>query len=134
VYVASVPAVETTAAVRVERRRQIAVWTLRVLLAVAFFYFGISKFAGGSRRMWIHLFDAIGFRQWFRIVTGFVEAGRAPLLLTPRGVFPGVALLAAAMIGALLVHIFILGVSTATIGVVMLLVILTAVALASRLS
>ena len=35
VYVASVPAVETTAAVRVERRRQIAVWTLRVLLAVA---------------------------------------------------------------------------------------------------
>jgi putative oxidoreductase len=134
VYVASVPAVETTAAVRVERRRQIAIWTLRVLLAVAFFYFGISKFAGGSRRMWIRLFDTIGFGQWFRIFTGFVEAGGALLLLTPRGVLPGVALLAAAMIGALLVHIFILGVSSATIAVVMLLVILTGVALASRQS
>jgi hypothetical protein len=49
-------------------------------------------------------------------------------------VLSGVALLAAAMIGALLVHIFILGVSTATIAVVMLLVILIGVALASRLS
>lgn len=134
VYVASLPAVETTAAVRVERRRQTAVWTLRVLLALAFFYFGVSKFAGGSRRMWIRLFDTIGFGQWFRIFTGFVEAGGALLLLTPRGVLPGVALLAAAMIGALLVHVFILGISTATIAVVMLLVILIAVALAFRLS
>ena len=134
VYVASMPAVDATAANRINRRRQIAVWLLRVLLALAFFYFGVSKFAGGSRRMWIHLFETIGFGQWFRIFTGFVEAAGALLLLTPRGVLPGVALLGAAMIGALLVHIFVLGVSTATIAVAMLLAILTAVALASRLS
>jgi uncharacterized membrane protein len=134
VYVASLPAVDTTAANRIDLRRQIAVWLLRVLVALAFFYFGVSKFAGGSRRMWIHLFETIGFGQWFRIFTGFVEAAGALLLLTPRGVLPGVALLGAAMIGALLVHIFVLGVSTATIAVAMLLAILIAIALASRLS
>jgi putative oxidoreductase len=134
VYVAGLPAVETTAAVHAERRRQIAVWTLRVLLALAFFYFGVSKFPGGPRRMWVRLFDAIGFGQWFRIVTGLVEAGGALLLLTPRGVLPGAALLSAAMIGALLVHVFVVGLGLATVAVVILLAMLTGVALASRMS
>lgn len=134
VYIASLPPIEMTPAARAERRRQIAVWTLRVLLSVAFFYFGISKFAGGSRRMWIRLFDTIGFGQWFRIFTGFVEAGGGLLLLTPRGVLPGVVLLGAAMSGALLVHVFILGLSTATIAVATLLALLIGVALVSRLS
>jgi len=132
VYISSLPAMEPTPEARARRRRNIAVWSLRVMLAVAFFYFGVAKFFGGSRRIWIHLFDTIGFGQWFRIFTGFVEAGGALLLLVPRGVLPGVVVLCAAMLGALLTHVFILGIGPATITVVILLALLVGVALASR--
>ncbi|HEY3159288.1 MAG TPA: DoxX family protein [Vicinamibacterales bacterium] len=132
VYVSSLPAMETTPEARARRRRNIAVWSLRVILALAFFYFGVTKFFGGSRRTWIHLFDTIGFGQWFRIFAGFVETGGALLLLVPRGVVPGVAVLCTAMVGALLTHVFILGVGPATIAVVILLALLVGVALASR--
>src|SRR5205814_3228223 len=63
VYIASLPAVEATAEARAWRRRQIALWTLRVALALVFFYAGIAKFPGGPRRMWVRLFDTIGFGQ-----------------------------------------------------------------------
>ena len=132
VYVAGVPALEATPDARARRRRAIALWSLRVLLAAMFFYFGLTKFPGGPRRMWVRLFDAIGFGQWFRIFTGLVEAGGGLLLLVPRGVMPGVALLCAAMIGALLVHVFVVGVGPATVAVVILLALLIGVALASR--
>jgi len=132
VYVAGVPALEATPDARARRRRAIALWSLRVLLAAMFFYFGLTKFPGGPRRMWVRLFDAIGFGQWFRIFTGLVEAGGGLLLLVPRGVMPGVALLSAAMIGALLVHVFVVGVGPATVAVVILLALLIGVALASR--
>ena len=132
VYVAGVPALEATPDARAQRRRAIALWSLRVLLAAMFFYFGLTKFPGGPRRMWVRLFDAIGFGQWFRIFTGLVEAGGGLLLLVPRGVMPGVALLCAAMIGALLVHVFVVGVGPATVAVVILLALLIGVALASR--
>ena len=132
VYVAGLPALEATPDARARRRRAIALWSLRVLLAAMFFYFGLTKFPGGPRRMWVRLFDAIGFGQWFRIFTGLVEAGGGLLLLVPRGVMPGVALLCAAMIGALLVHVFVVGVGPATVAVVILLALLIGVALASR--
>jgi len=132
VYVAGLPALEATPDARARRRRAIALWSLRVLLAAMFFYFGLTKFPGGPRRMWVRLFDAIGFGQWFRIFTGLVEAGGGLLLLVPRGVMPGVALLSAAMIGALLVHVFVVGVGPATVAVVILLALLIGVALASR--
>lgn len=109
-----------------------ALWTLRILLALAFLYFGLDKFPGGPRRMWVRLFDTIGFGQWFRIFTGFVEAGGALLLVVPRGVLPGALVLSAAMVGALMVHLFVIGVGPATLVVVVLLALLIGVALASR--
>ena len=132
VYVASLPAMETSGNARAQRRMAMALWTLRILLAVAFFYFGLAKFPGGPRRMWVRLFDTIGFGQWFRIFTGFVEAGGALLLVVPRGVLPGVALLSAAMVGALVTHVFVIGVGPATLAVSLLLALLIGVALASR--
>ena len=73
-YIAGVPAIEATLEARARRRRAIAWWSLRVVLAALFFYFGLAKFPGRPGRMWVRLFDAIGFGQWFRIFTGFVEA------------------------------------------------------------
>lgn len=132
VYVASLPAVDATAEARAARRRQIALWAVRVLLAALFFYLGVSKFPGSPLRMWVRLFANIGLGQWFRIFTGFVEAGGAILLLVPRGVVPAVVVLGCAMVGALLVHIFIIGVGFATVVVSVLLAILIGVGLASR--
>jgi uncharacterized membrane protein YphA (DoxX/SURF4 family) len=48
-------------------------WSLRIALALAFVYFGADKF--NNPRMWIRLFDQIGFGQWFRYATGLVENG-----------------------------------------------------------
>jgi len=132
VYGASLPAMETSADARAQRRRVMALWTLRILLALAFFYFGLAKFPGNPRRLWVRLFDTIGFGQWFRIVTGFVEAGGALVLIVPRGLLPGVVLLSAAMVGALMTHVLVIGVGSATLAVAVLLALLIGVALASR--
>ena len=132
VYIGSLPAMELTAEARAARRKQIALWSVRVLLAALFFYLGVSKFPGSPRRMWVHLFASIGLGQWFRIFTGFVEAGGALLLLVPRGVVPAVVLLGCAMVGALLVQVFIIGVGFPTVVVSVLLAILIGVGLASR--
>jgi uncharacterized membrane protein YphA (DoxX/SURF4 family) len=134
VYFTGLPAIETAPETRARRRREVAVWSLRLVLAALFFYFGLMKFPGNPRGMWVRLFDAIGFGQWFRVFTGVVEAGGGLLLLVPRGVWPGAALLSAAMIGALLVHIFVVGTGPATVAVavLVLLVLVIGVALASR--
>jgi putative oxidoreductase len=132
VYVGSLPATELTAEARAARRKEIALWSVRVPLTALFFYLGVAKFQGGPRHMWVRLFATIGFGQWFRIFTGFVEAGGAILLLVPRGAVPAVVVLGCTMAGALLVHVFIIGVGFATIVVSVLLAILIGVGLASR--
>jgi putative oxidoreductase len=132
VYAASLPVVTTTPDVRARRRREMTWWAVRLLLAAAFFYVGFAKFPGEPRRMWVRLFDTIGFGQWFRIFTGFVEIAGALLLVVPRSVVPGAALLCAAMIGALAVHVFVIGVGPATLAVAILLALLIGVVLASR--
>jgi putative oxidoreductase len=131
-YAGSLPAMELTAEARVARRRQIALWIVRVLLAALFFYLGVAKFPGSPRRMWVRLFANIGLGQWFRIFTGFVEAGGAILLLVPRGAVPAAILLGCAMVGALLVHVFVIGVGFPTVIVCLLLAMLIGVGLASR--
>ena len=131
-YVGSLPAVELTAEARAARRRQIALWIVRVLLAALFFYLGVAKFPGSPRRMWVRLFANIGLGQWFRIFTGFVEAGGAILLLIPRGAVPAAILLGCAMVGALLVHVFLIGVGFPTVIVCLLLAMLIGVGMASR--
>jgi len=55
------------------------VWGVRVLLALAFGAAGAAKLAGAQQM--VQVFDAIGFGQWFRYLTGLVEVGGAVLLL-----------------------------------------------------
>jgi uncharacterized membrane protein len=71
VYVTGLRARQDISTEAVWRWREVALWTLRVLLAIAFFYFGITKFPGSG--MWVRMFERIGLGQWFRIFTGFVE-------------------------------------------------------------
>ena len=104
------------------RRGDALLWTLRILLAVLFLYQGVDKFS--ERRLWIRMFDEIGFGQWFRYFTGVVEISGALMLLIPKTTLVAVGLLISTMIGALLVHVFVIGVGPQTVFVGLLLLML----------
>jgi putative oxidoreductase len=83
-------------------------WTLQGFLAVAFLYFGASKFGSGAA-FWIELFAKIGIGQWFRYFTGGLEIICAILLLIPQTSAIAAALLACTMVGATAAHLFVIG-------------------------
>ena len=83
------------------------VWGVRILLALAFGAAGVSKLAGVPQM--VQVFDAIGFGQWFRYVTGLVELGGVVLLLVPATGFFGGLLLAATMVCAVATHLVLIG-------------------------
>jgi putative oxidoreductase len=74
-------------------------WMIRGAIAVAYIAFGVDKFGAG----WTKFFDQVGFGQWFRYCTGVVEILGALLVLVPRTVEAGLALLACTMAGAALI-------------------------------
>ena len=84
-----------------------ATWVVRILLALAFIAAGVSKLAGVPAM--VQMFDAIGFGQWFRFLTGFVEVSIAVLLLVPRTGFLGAVQAIFTMVGAVIVHLFLIG-------------------------
>lgn len=79
------------------------VWGIRILLALAFAAAGGAKLAGVPQM--VQVFDAIGFGQWFRYVTGVVEVAGALLLLLPATGFWGGLLLAVTMVFGVLTHL-----------------------------
>jgi putative oxidoreductase len=83
------------------------VWGIRILLALAFGAAGIAKLAGVPQM--VQVFDAVGFGQWFRYLTGAIEIGGAVLLLVPAAAFFGGLLLAATMAGAVATHLVLIG-------------------------
>ena len=91
-------------------QRRIA-WGLRILLALVFGAAGIAKLAGAPQM--VQVFEAIGFGQWFRHVTGVVEVGGAVLLLVPATGFVGALLMAVTMAFAVATHLMLIGGSPA---------------------
>jgi putative oxidoreductase len=84
----------------------IVLWTLQVLLALAFVAAGSGKLLG-SRDM-VALFDVVGIGQWFRYVTGSLEVLGALLLIVPGKTAFGAVLLACVMAGAVVTHLTVL--------------------------
>ena len=80
------------------RMATVALWIAQIALAAMFLLAGGSKLAGAPAM--VALFDAIGFGQWFRYVTGAIEVGAAIALLIPAAAPFGAALLIPTMIGA----------------------------------
>jgi len=80
---------------------------LRALLTLAFLAAGGAKLFGVE--MMVSTFDTIGVGQWFRYLTGFIEAGGAVLLWVPGRQVMAAGLLGATMVGAVIAHLFILG-------------------------
>lgn len=83
------------------------VWGIRILLALAFGAAGIAKLAGVPQM--VQVFDAIGFGQWFRYLTGVVEVVGAVLLLVPATGFFASLLLTTTMVGAVATHLVLIG-------------------------
>ena len=80
---------------------------VKALLTLAFVAAGGAKLAGAE--MMVGTFDAIGWGQWFRYVTGAIEVGAVVLLWLPGRAAIGAALLVATMIGAVIAHLAVLG-------------------------
>ena len=78
--------------------RSIVAWILQGLLAVAFLYFGITKYTGGAEI--VASYEEIGAGQWLRYFTGATEilGGLALLYLPLAGL--AAAALAIQMVGA----------------------------------
>ena len=89
-------------------RNSLGDWVLRIGIAVTFLLFGWEKFSTDPGSPWVRLFAKMGTGQWLRYLTGIVEVAGAILLLIPRTVLAGLALLGSTMAGAVLILVFVL--------------------------
>ena len=64
------------------KARRVATWILRILVGLAFLGIGIEKLTGTMGT--IPFFDAIGWGQWFRYVSGAMDTIGALLIFIPR--------------------------------------------------
>lgn len=64
------------------KARLIAAWILRVLVGLAFLGIGIEKLTGTMGT--VPFFEAIGWGQWFRYVSGAMDTAGALLIFVPR--------------------------------------------------
>jgi len=91
-------------------RVNIADWMIRLGVAIVFLIAGGEKFsATNPNSHWVSMFNQIGLGEWFRYFTGIVEVLGAALILIPRTILIGVALLAVTMAGAAVIVFFVLG-------------------------
>ena len=102
----SISAVPPTTRLVGSRPATIALWSLQVLLAVAFLAAGGAKLTGAAPV--VAMYDAIGVGQWFRYVTGVFEVGGAIALLTPPFCALAAPWLMSIMVGAIITHLAIL--------------------------
>jgi uncharacterized membrane protein YphA (DoxX/SURF4 family) len=72
-------------------KRRIAVSILRVLLGLAFLTIGIAKLTGSLNT--VETFEAFGWGQWFRYLTGLVDLAGALLVMVPQWTYYGAVLL-----------------------------------------
>jgi len=89
----------------------ITLWTLSVLVALAFIGAGCTKLAGAA--VMVELFAKVGLGQWFRYFTGVLEVAAGIGLLISRYAFHAAVLLAIVMAGAIIAHVTVLGNSPA---------------------
>jgi len=102
------------AARRADRARggmlaSLALWALRVLLAVVFAMAGLAKL-GGDAAM-VGMFAEIGLGQWLRYVVGALEVSGAVGVLIPRFSRLAAVGLVCLMIGATVTNMVVLGAS-----------------------
>ena len=120
-------ATDNARALRRGRGARVALWVLQIALAAMFLAAGGSKLIGAPAM--VALFDAIGWGQWFRYVTGAIETSAAVALLIPSAAVYGAMLLIPTMIGAIVTNLFL---GQSVIPPLVLLLVASAVAWARR--
>jgi hypothetical protein len=90
-----------------KKSKNITLWVLQVLAALAFLGAGFGKLSGQPAM--IAVFDHIGAGQWLRFVTGGIEVLAAILLVIPKWSPVGALLLVATMAAAAMTHLFVIG-------------------------
>ena len=88
------------------RASNMALWTLQVLVALAFVAAGSGKLVGSADM--VALFHVVGIGQWFRYATGSLEVLGAALLIVPGKTAFGAVLLVCVMAGAVVAHLIVL--------------------------
>ena len=88
------------------RWRQIGLWIVKALVAVAFIAAGSMKLLGLP--MMVEMFEQVGLGQWFRYLTGTLELVGAVAILIPTVAGFGAVLLGAIMVGAIFTHLLVL--------------------------
>lgn len=85
-------------------------WILRILAAIILLQTLYFKFTGAAES--IELFTKLGVEPVGRIGIGIIELITGIALLIPRTVFIGAVLGTGIMLGAILSHVFVLGISS----------------------
>jgi uncharacterized membrane protein YphA (DoxX/SURF4 family) len=83
-------------------------WILRITVAVILLQTLYFKFTGAEES--IYIFTALGVEPFGRIATGILELVTVILILIPRTIFLGALLGSGIMVGAILSHLFVLGI------------------------
>ena len=84
-------------------------WALQAAAAAILLQTLFFKFTGAEESRFI--FSSLGVEPWGRIASGIVELVAAALLLYPRTAAVGALLAMGVMAGAILAHLFVLGIS-----------------------
>lgn len=79
---------------------------LRISAGLLFLAVGLAKFQ--SESYWVKLFADIGLGDWFRYLTGGLQVAGGLLFLIPRTVYAAAVLAGSTMMGAVIVHLFVL--------------------------
>jgi uncharacterized membrane protein YphA (DoxX/SURF4 family) len=87
----------------------IITWAVRIIAAVILLQTLFFKFTGAEESKYI--FSKLGAEPWGRVGSGVVELIASVLIFIPVTTWIGALLGAGAMTGAILAHIFILGIS-----------------------
>jgi uncharacterized membrane protein YphA (DoxX/SURF4 family) len=81
-------------------------WVMRISAGLFFLAVGFAKFQ--TRSIWVQIFADIGFGDWFRYLTGVLQASAGILIFVPRTTKVGTALAGCTMAGAMAAHLFLL--------------------------
>lgn len=89
-------------------------WSLRIIAAVILLQTLFFKFTAAPES--VYIFRTLGAEPWGRIGSGIAELLAAILLLTPSTVLRGAFLSLAIISGAILSHLFVLGITMPAVG------------------
>lgn len=89
-------------------KKEILVWILRITVSVILLQTLYFKFSGAEES--IYIFSTLGIEPYGRIGSGIVELAAAILILIPKTTWIGALGASGVMMGAILSHLFVLGI------------------------